>query len=176
MSRIIEVVPYNPIWPSLYRKEAGLVAAIFAGDLILSHHIGSTAIPGIKAKPVIDILIEVRDIETVKSYNEAMIALGYELRGENGIPGRRYFKKANRSIHTHHLHTFQLGHPKIERHLNFRDYLRVNPKRTRAYSHLKEELAQKHKFDSIAYTKGKSNFVSKIDRMSASWRQELFTA
>jgi GrpB-like predicted nucleotidyltransferase (UPF0157 family) len=170
MSRIIEMVPYNPDWPFLYRQEARQIVPALVGEIVLIHHIGSTAIPGIKAKPIIDCLIEVRQIERVDNYNTALIALGYNPRGENGIPGRRYFNKKTGSTHTHHLHIFQVGHPEINRHLDFRDYLRAYPADAQAYSQLKEELAQKHRHDSIAYTEGKNDFVQEIDHRAAMWR------
>ena len=171
MSRTIEVVFYNPLWPDLFRQEARRISAILRGEIILIHHIGSTAIPVIKAKPVIDCLIEVARIEKVDEFNPNMIALGYEPRGENGIPGRRYFNKKLGDIHTHHLHIFQVGHPEIERHLDFRDYLRAHPADAQAYSRLKEELAQIFKHDPEAYTEGKSEFVRRIDRLAATWRE-----
>lgn len=173
MSRTIEVVPYRSHWPSLFRMEARKIAAVLANELILIHHIGSTAIPRIKAKPVIDCLIEVRDIDSVDLFNDSIMALGYDPRGENGIAGRRYFNKARGSIHTHHLHIFQLGHPEIARHLNFRDFLRAHPEQAQAYSRIKEDLAQKFKHDSEAYTEGKTIFVNEIDRLSAAWRQKI---
>lgn len=171
MVRMIDVVPYNPSWPHLYREEARKVTAALATEIIMIHHIGSTSIPGIKAKAVIDCLIEVRDIEQVNHYNQPLIALGYEPRGENGIPGRRYFSKKIGSTHTHHLHIFQVGNSEIERHLNFRDYLRAHPAEAQAYSQLKEGLARKFRQDSVAYTEGKSEFVQEIDRRAAAWRK-----
>ena len=93
MSRILQISPYNPRWPTLFRQEARQIVKALSGQIILIHHIGSTAIPGIKAKPIIDCLIEVRQIESVDAYNTVMITLGYDSRGENGIPGRRYFVK-----------------------------------------------------------------------------------
>jgi GrpB-like predicted nucleotidyltransferase (UPF0157 family) len=172
MSRIIEVTSYNPDWPYLYREEARQIVTSLTGEIVLIHHIGSTAIPGIKAKPVIDILGEVRSIERVDNFNKALISLGYNPHGENGIPGRRYFNKKADNTHTHHIHIFQVGHPEIDRHLNFRDYLRIHPDEAQAYSQLKEELAQKYRDDSIAYTEGKNDFVQKIDRRAAVWRSQ----
>jgi GrpB-like predicted nucleotidyltransferase (UPF0157 family) len=169
MSRTIKIVPYNPNWPSRYRQEARQIAVALAGEIVLIHHVGSTAIPGILAKPVIDCLIEVRDIEMVDAYNAAMVALGYTPRGENGIPGRRYFNKLSGHTHTHHLHIFEVGHPEIDRHLDFRDYLRAHPTEAQAYSQLKAELAQKYRHDAVAYTDAKSSFVRKIDQRAAKW-------
>jgi GrpB-like predicted nucleotidyltransferase (UPF0157 family) len=104
LPRTIELTPDNPNWPDLYRQEARKISNILREEIILFHHIGSTAIPGMRAKPMIDCLIEVRQIERVDSYDPALISLGYEPRGENGIPGRRYFYKNSTQNYTHHLH------------------------------------------------------------------------
>lgn len=92
------------------------------------HHIGSTSVPGLMAKPVIDILVEVGTINVVDSYNEAMKKqIGYLPKGENGIPNRRYFSKGGDN-RTHQVHVYQQGDEKIASHLMFRDYLITHPK------------------------------------------------
>ena len=171
MPRTIRVVPYNPNWPDMYRQEARQIVKALSGQIILIHHIGSTAIPGIKSKPIIDCLIEISQIEEMDAYNPAMIALGYKPRGENGISGRRYFVKGSAEVHTYHLHVFQIGHQQIARHLNFRDYLRAQPEQAQSYSKLKEKLAQKFPYDSVAYTEGKNEFIQTIDNLAARWRE-----
>ena len=170
MPRTIQVTPYNPNWPHLYRQEARQIVKALPGQIILIHHIGSTAIPGIKAKPIIDCLLEMSQIEAIDAYNTVMIALGYEPRGENGIPGRRYFVKGTANIHSHHLHAFQLGYQQIARHLDFRDYLRAHPDQAQVYSQLKETLARKYRQDSVAYTEGKNEFIRAIDGCATRWR------
>lgn len=127
MPRTIWVTSNNPNWPHLYRQEARQIVKALSDQIILIHHIGSTAIAGIKAKPIIDCLLEVNQIEAIDAYNTVMIALGYDPRGENGIPGRRYFGKGSADVHSHHLHAFQIGHQQIARHLDFRDFLRAHP-------------------------------------------------
>src|SRR5512134_3140614 len=85
--RTIVVVPYNPDWPLQFRSEAAKIAAIFGPDLVSIHHIGSTSVPGLSAKPIIDVMPVMRDIAAVDLFNPAMIRLGYQPKGENGIPG-----------------------------------------------------------------------------------------
>jgi len=170
MPRILQITPYNPRWPDLFRQEARQIFKVLPGQIILIHHIGSTAIAGIKAKPIIDFLIEVHQIESVDANSKAMITLGYDPRGENGIPGRRYFVKGTAGVHSHHLHVFQVGHPDVARHLDFRDYLRSHPDQAQAYSQLKEKLAQKYQNDPVSYTDGKTEFIREIDRCAAIWR------
>jgi len=91
--RRVEVVSYNPNWKEMYKEESGKIINILNDIIIDIHHIGSTAIPRIKAKPVIDILVEVKDIEAIDQYNHKMEELGYEAMGEHGIPKRRFFRK-----------------------------------------------------------------------------------
>ncbi len=170
MARKIEVVPYNPDWPRLYSAEAERIAAALGGEMTAIHHIGSTAIPGIKAKPVLDFLVAVPRIERVDELNDSMVVLGYEPRGEYGIPGRRFFIKHTAGMRTHHVHIFQNGNPEITRHLNFRDYLRAHPDEAQAYSRLKEELARQYPEDSHGYTEGKNEFVQEIDQRAKVWK------
>ena len=162
----VVVVPYNEEWVELYRKEASLLAELF-GDLLSEiHHFGSTAIPGIYAKPVIDILPVVKDIIRVDSYNDRMKALGYVPMGEYGISGRRFFFKGGRN-RTHQVHIFQTGNSEIQRHLSFRDYLRSHPEDAQRYSVLKQDLAKKFPTDIESYCNGKSEFVKSIDQKAA---------
>ena len=121
--RIIEVVPHDSRWAGEYLKEAERIKHVFGEELLEIHHIGSTAIPGIYAKPIIDFLVGVKDILRVDSFNPAMEKLGYQAYGEFGISGRRYFPKGL-IVRTYQIHVFQSGDPQIARHLNFRDYMR----------------------------------------------------
>ena len=147
----------------MYKEESEKIRNVL-GDIIIDiHHIGSTAIPGIKAKPVIDMLIEVKDIEGVAQHNHKMKELGYEAMGEYGIPKRRFFRKGGNN-RTHHIHIFQAGNEEIERHINFKEYLIAHPDKTREYSKLKEKLVHKYTYDVENYINGKSDFIKEIDR------------
>ena len=89
---MVEVVDYNPAWPEAYEREAAAIrTAIPAEVLVATHHIGSTSVPGLAAKPVIDISPEVTDLALMDEWDAAMEALGYTVRGEYGIPGRRFY-------------------------------------------------------------------------------------
>ena len=161
--RRVGVVSYNPNWKNMYKEESEKIKNILNDIIIDIHHIGSTAIPEIKAKPVIDILVEVKDIEGVDQYNHKMKELGYKAMGEYGIPKRRFFRKGE-SNRTHHIHIFQTGNEEIERHINFKEYLIAHPDKAREYSKLKEELVNKYTYDVENYTNGKSDFIKEIDR------------
>ncbi|MEJ8544685.1 GrpB family protein [Brevibacillus borstelensis] len=166
--RIIEVLPYDEGWVALFEREEALLRRIFSEELVAIHHIGSTSIKGMKAKPIIDIMPVVKDIDRVHLYDDAMRKIGYEPKGENGINGRRYFQKGG-DQRTHHVHIFQEGHPDIQRHLAFRDYVGSHPEAMAAYAKRKEELAEKYRLDSVAYANGKSGLVRQIDEAALAW-------
>lgn len=91
--RKVEVTPYQAKWASMFEKEAAKLLHVFENEIIDIHHIGSTAVKGLKAKPIIDLLPVVRKIDRIDEFNQEMICLGYTPKGENGIPNRRYFQK-----------------------------------------------------------------------------------
>ncbi len=170
MTRIVELSPHNSDWAGQYAQEAARLTAVLHPILLAIHHVGSTAVPGILAKPIIDILVEVRDITAVDGYNRNMAALGCVAKGENGVPCRRYFRKGSDAHHTRHVHIFQTGHPEISRHLNFRDYLRAHPKTAVTYSDLKAGLAMQFRTDTEGYTNSKTAFIRDVDAKAARWR------
>ena len=166
-SRRIILNPSNPDWPVFFRKEAASLLKIFEPLLGAIYHIGSTSVPGLRAKPTLDILVEVTDLLAVDALNQEMEGMGYEARGEQGIPGRCYFVRQENNIHQGHVHVFQTGNSEIKRHLAFRDYLRRHPDMAEAYGDLKEELAVQFLRAPEAYTSGKEKFVRQIDRLAA---------
>jgi GrpB-like predicted nucleotidyltransferase (UPF0157 family) len=167
--RLIEVVPPNPDWPRQFHAEAVLLKLVF-GDLLAEiHHIGSTSIPNIHAKPIIDIMTLVYDIEAVDSYNGVMEALGYQAWGEYGIPGRRYFSRA-RNRRTHQVHVFQVGGANVARHLAFRDYLRAHPDTAARYSNHKRLVAIQYPYDIFGYMEGKDALVKQLEAEALAWR------
>lgn len=120
--RILTVVDYDEMWPTLFENERTLLQMTLGKVISRIHHIGSTSVPGLSAKPVIDILIEVANLEELDSLNQAMEGVGYTVRGENGILNRRYFTKGGNQ-RSHHIHAFTTGDAQIIKHLAFRDYL-----------------------------------------------------
>jgi GrpB-like predicted nucleotidyltransferase (UPF0157 family) len=168
--RKVDVSPYNEQWSSMFKEEAESLRGIFGQQLVDIHHIGSTSVLGLKAKPIIDIMPVVKDINVIDEYNHAMKELEYEPKGENGIAERRYFEKG-RDNHTHHLHIYQVGSPEIERHLAFRDYLISHLEAVKEYGNLKEQLAKQFPCDIKSYIRGKEVLVSKIERKALIWYQ-----
>jgi GrpB-like predicted nucleotidyltransferase (UPF0157 family) len=169
--RQVQVHPPNPQWPREFDTEAAQVALALGTNVAHIHHIGSTAIPNIYAKPVIDLLVEVSAIEQVDSGNAALAALGYTALGEYGIPGRRYFRKDNAlGTRTHHIHTFQAGSPPVTRHLAFRDFMIAHADCAQQYSDLKRRLAAQYPYDIARYMDGKDAFVKAMERRALAWR------
>jgi GrpB-like predicted nucleotidyltransferase (UPF0157 family) len=167
----VEVVPHNPAWQNEFEHESKQVASALGKNVVAVHHIGSTAIPNIYAKPVIDLLVEVNDITQVDESSSEMEALGYEAMGEFGIPGRRYFRKDNEAgVRTHHVHTFETDSPAIERHLAFRDYMMAHPEDAQQYSELKRALMKKlHGSDIEGYMDGKDGFIKQMEKRAVAW-------
>lgn len=167
----VDVRPPNPDWPHDFALEAQQITQALATTVVAVHHIGSTAIPNIYAKPVIDMLVEVQAIAAVDLYHQAaMVNLGYEAMGEYGIPGRRYFRKENaQRVRTHHVHVFAARSPDVLRHLAFRDFMRAHPDCAQQYSALKQTLAAQHPDDIEGYMDGKHAFVKAMEQQALVW-------
>lgn len=169
----IEIVPYNPDWPNQFTKEAEKIREALGDNLIEIHHIGSTSVPGLAAKPLIDILPVVQDIRLTDQAILAMQKLGYEAKDEFGIPFRYFFTKSIKASRTHNVHIFEEGNTEIERHLKFRNWMRNNEDDRNAYALLKIKLAAEFPNDIYSYCIGKDNFVNEIDR-KAGWNGYRF--
>ena len=164
----VRMVPHDPNWRQEFRQEAGRISAAAGSNAVAVHHVGSTAIPGIYAKPVIDLLLVIQDLAALDEKQLEMEALGYEARGEYGIAGRRFFRRDDKhGDRTHQVHAFEDGSPQIARHLAFRDYMIAHPETAQEYSDLKRELAAQHPSDIEAYMDGKNEFIQEVDKRAA---------
>ena len=163
--RIIRVVDYDPSWPARFDAEAAVLYRTLGHVAHAIHHIGSTAVPGLAAKPIIDILMEAADLSQVDALNERMVGIGYIARGEYGIPGRRYFQKGGED-RTHHLHVFARGDFNLVRHLAFRDYLRGHPEVAHEYGELKRAVAKTCENDIERYCDGKDAYVKRVEAIA----------
>lgn len=167
------VKPHDPAWAEAFDSASGPVMDALGRNAIDAHHIGSTAIPNILAKPIIDMMVSVADIGAVDACNQSMAKLGYEAKGEFGIPGRRYFRKDGKDRRrTHQTHVFQHDSDEIERHLAFRDFMIAHPNWAARYSDLKRDLAEKHPYSISDYNAGKDSFIKRIETMAAAWRRK----
>ncbi|MGE7762584.1 GrpB family protein [Peribacillus sp. NPDC097895] len=170
--RKVEVVPHKKEWSKLFHDECQKLQEIFGPEMIKLYHIGSTAIPAIQAKPVIDILAVVNDVECVAYFNKEMEEIGYDARGENGIAGRRFFRKGG-DERTHHIHMFQQGHEEITRHLAFRDYMLAHSYEAQRYSQLKQRLTAQFPNDINGYVNGKNDFIREMDERAKHWLKSI---
>ncbi|MBS1953292.1 MAG: GrpB family protein [Cyanobacteria bacterium SZAS-4] len=170
MPNVIVVVPHNPNWAAAYEREATALIEIFGDALIDVHHIGSTSIPNIYAKPIIDVLVETSDLNAIDSKSPAMTARGYEAMGEFGLPGRRYFRRDDaQGVRTHHVHVFEKGSKSAVRHLAFRDYMIAHPESAQLYCALKRELAPRCGTDMEKYMDGKDPFIKETEVVALEW-------
>ena len=160
----VHVAPYDPAWPTQFAAEKARLEAALGGVPATIEHIGSTSVPGLAAKPVIDILAGRPDNSPLDAYVAAFTGVGYEYRGEYGLPGRHYFVRGDGGAHTHHLHLVVHESDFWRRHLAFRDHLRRSPESAAAYARLKHELAARFAGDKAAYTEAKGPFIAGILR------------
>lgn len=164
----IIIAPYDPAWPEKFEKEANMLRDLLGDLAVQIHHIGSTAVPGLAAKPIIDILLEVSNLDALDDHSDGFLTLGYEPKGAFGIPGRRYFRKgADRR--THHIHAFRTGDPNLDRHLSFRDYLIAHPEVATAYGDIKKEAARRANNHIEAYGSVKGPFIKKHEQIALQW-------
>ena len=168
--RKIVVVPHENHWSEKFQMEAKRLKSAMP-ETVKIYHIGSTSVPGLAAKPIIDMIMEVENIESVDGWNERFIEVGYSVIGENGISRRRYFIHGTEEKRSYHLHVFEKGNPEIVRHLAFRDYMMAHCEEAEAYATLKKELAEKYTYDGALYTEGKNEFVRNVDEKAKEWRK-----
>ncbi|MDM5371974.1 MULTISPECIES: GrpB family protein [Bacillus cereus group] len=168
--RKIIVVPHENHWSEKFQMEAERLKSAMP-ETVKIYHIGSTSVPGLAAKPIIDMIMEVENIERVDRWNERFIELGYIVKGENGISGRRFFIHGTEEKRSYHLHVFEKGNPEIVRHLAFRNYMMAHCEEAEAYATLKKELAEKYTYDGALYTEGKNEFVRNVDEKAKEWRK-----
>lgn len=173
--RFVELTEYNPKWPQLFADAANEIKFILKENCVQIHHIGSTAIPNMYAKPIMDILPVVKDIRLIDSLNHAFEKLGYVCMGEYGIAGRRFYWKS-KAKRTHHIHLFEQGAPEIKRYLLFRDFMMAHKDYVQAYSLIKQSLAEVFSEDIENYVNGKSSFIQMIDYKTVSAKTEQLEA
>lgn len=159
-SGTVHVVPYDPEWPRLFQIEARRLVAGLSPVSIQLEHSGSTSVPGLAAKPVLDILAGLADGVPIEPYIERLVACGYVHRGEQGVPGREFFRRGD--PRAYHIHLTRIDGQFWREHLAFRDYLRTHPETRDEYARLKYELAAKFPRDRAAYIDGKGPFIRQV--------------
>jgi GrpB-like predicted nucleotidyltransferase (UPF0157 family) len=167
----ILILDYDPAWPALFEAERELLQAAIGDWALAIEHVGSTSVPGLAAKPIIDIGVPLRSFEDALHCISPLFELGYQCLGEYGIPGRIFFRKLTDTPapgqdgggigRTHHVHAYQQDHYEFVQQILFRDYIRSHPEDARAYEQVKRRLAEEHS-DMNEYAMAKSEFVQDI--------------
>lgn len=154
----------NPAWPKLFGAEKARLLSELGSHFIAIEHFGSTAVPGLSAKPVIDMLGGVGSMARADALLEPLCQVGWETSAEFNatLPDRRFLRRRAGEIRTHHLHLVVYGGEQWQRRLKFRDCLRASPDLAQQYEKLKYELAAKHWNDREAYTAAKTEFISSV--------------
>ena len=155
----VELVDHDPSWAELYEQEAAKLRAVFDGAVVGIEHIGSTAVPDLCAKPVVDVLVGLRELQLEEEQIAAMQGLGYHFLGEHGLPGRLFFRKEPRTLH---VHVVEHGGEHWERQLTFRDALRADPEERRRYDTYKRTLAAEGHPREV-YTELKTPFIREVE-------------
>lgn len=156
------IEPYNPEWPRHFETIAARIMEA-CGDLIVRiEHVGSTSVPGLAAKSVIDLDVVIADLSVFPAVKHHLETLDYIHHGDQGIPGREAFKHPPGLSITHHLYVCAEGSVELIRHCAFRDALRSDPSLVKAYGDLKQSLAERFRDDRDAYTEAKTDFIEAV--------------
>src|SRR5258706_5922297 len=166
---------YSPAWPAEFEVEAERLRGLVGDAIVAIHHIGSTSVPGLAAKPILDIMPLVPSIPAGDAHNAALPHAGDHPMGEYGLAGRRYFTKDRGEHRTHNVHFYQADNPDVERHLAFCAYLRAHGAARDRYEALKREIYARHATDIAAYNDGKTAWIRGIEPTAIEWfrRQSL---
>lgn len=162
----VRLVSYSPAWHILFEREKKTLLVALRGIVLKIEHIGSTSIPDMEAKPIIDIAASIPTLDIIQKCVPPLAAVGYDYKGEYGLPGRHFFTKG--TPHTHYLHVIEQGSDHWTSWLMFRDYLTAHKDIAAEYSRLKRDLAKAYQLDRDAYTKAKGEFISRtVERAKA---------
>lgn len=168
----VTIEPYNPQWPWEFEKESAILMAAIGDSYLVIEHIGSTAVDGLGAKPIIDMMIGVKSISNVQKHVTAIQQLGYKYypEFETEMPFRRFFSKSNNKIKTHQIHLVETGSEFWDRHLLFRNHLRQHPSDKKLYQEFKESLAQQEWADINDYAAAKTGFIRRMEKKARGYR------
>jgi GrpB-like predicted nucleotidyltransferase (UPF0157 family) len=166
---LVRLVPYTPAWKRYFELEKASLQAVLGSNILDIQHVGSTSIPGMIAKPIVDIAIAVVDFEEARLCIPLIEGLGYEYRGEFGIPHRHYFVKGDPRVA--HIHMSEIISITWQNLLLFRDYLCQHPKVANEYAQIKQALSEQFPQDREAYLDGKSVFVQRVIQLASAWAE-----
>lgn len=163
------VVDYRPEWPRLYEAEKGRLLAALGAQVERIEHVGSTSVPGLAAKPIVDIEIEVTAIDPMEPYRTPLEALGYRFTFDPETPDLHFFGYPAERPRRHHLHLSQTGAGHMDRVVAVRDYLRTHPGEAADYARIKRALTDARPGDRDAYVAGKDAFVKGLEHRALAW-------
>jgi putative glutamine amidotransferase len=167
-SRTYAIHPYDPSWPSRYESESARIRTALADQIVRIDHVGSTSVPGLAAKPIVDIQISVRSMIPRGSYVDPLVLLGYRWAVDPWTDEHEYFSRDGDDGRAFQIHVCRAGSDWERRHLAFRDWLRDHPQDAAAYERLKQELAAQHPRDIFTYVGGKTAFIREIESRASS--------
>ncbi len=153
-------------------RESARLRSLLGEALVSVHHIGSTAVPGLPAKPIIDLLPVAADLCSIDDCTSLLEEAGYEAWGEYGLAGRRYFTKDSGGYRKHNLHVYERGHPCVERHIAFCTFLKHHDRLCEEYADLKREVYARHPADIMAYNDGKNAWIKRIEPRAIEWYRQ----
>jgi GrpB-like predicted nucleotidyltransferase (UPF0157 family) len=160
---VVRLVPHQPAWAELFQEEAARLRAALGESVVRIEHVGSTAVAGLEAKPILDIVVAVHELAGADSFEATLAPLGYVHEQEHDMPGRLFFvKRTPDDMSTHHVNVTELGAECWFEHVAFRDYLREHPDAHAEYRDLKRLLARRHAHERPAYTAAKAHFIERI--------------
>ena len=168
----VKLLLYNPKWKESFEKEKRRLQKVL-GDLVISiEHVGSTSVPGVSAKPIIDIAIVVKSIKSSDKFTKLLQGLGYQYKQDDNVPGRLFFTKGSENKRTHYIHIIELGGKEWKNLILFRDYLLSHKQAVIAYNKLKNKLAEDYSSDRKSYTSGKNDLIGSIIKKAEESRHE----
>jgi GrpB-like predicted nucleotidyltransferase (UPF0157 family) len=159
----IRIVEPDPAWAGAARAELERLAAALGPVAVRLEHVGSTAVPGLAAKPILDLQLSVASLDPLSAYAEPLARLGYLYVPDPEMPDYRFFGRPPERPRTHHLHVCRAGGDQERRHLAVRDFLRAHPSEAASYAALKRAVAERHPQDRLAYMAGKDRYVSGLE-------------
>ena len=161
----VALIEHQEEWNKIFNLDKDIILQILGNSVVDIQHVGSTAIPGISAKPIIDILVGLKNIFEAEHFISKFEEKSYEFRPNASTQDRILYIKGGENFRTHHIHVVQYDSNEWNRMIRFRDYLRENSNVALEYKELKEELAVKFPDNREEYTKGKENFVKQIEKL-----------
>jgi GrpB-like predicted nucleotidyltransferase (UPF0157 family) len=165
----VRIVDYDPAWIGRAEQEMRALAQALGAEAVRLEHVGSTAVPGLAAKPILDLLMSVAAIDARARYVEPLARAGYMFAPAPESPDYHFFAKPPARPRSYHLHVCQAGGAHEQRHLAVRDFLRSHEREAIRYEALKRQLAQSHPEDRLAYIAGKQSYVDGLERRALAW-------